>query len=206
VKIVKTIDEAKRFLDTLAKKKREPIASVYRLGPPQISKADCRRVERELNVRLPASYRSLLLSFGWNTLNLSNLEFHASAQELIDRNRASVNPFYEFYQAHHLLGIGNYEADPICVGLEGGREGEIFYIDHNQYPELQAEFIASSFERLIVCATINAQIKEDVSYYEWDDAQLDQEEPLYNRVLEAISEVEPGASKGSFWYNFIRGF
>jgi hypothetical protein len=205
-----TISEVKEFLDKLAEKEQSPaIASTLRLSPAQMTEVDCQYIDKELGIRLPESYRSLLLAYDWSNLRLGNLHFFSSAHVIIENNLASKNPFYEFYKANHLIEIGYYEADTVCVRLQnhGGLEGEIVYLNHARYPEMKAEFVSSSFERLVICAVIDLRLKKEANYYEWSDSQLLSEgESLYSQIMDAILKIEPRANEVSFWRKFIRGF
>lgn len=208
---MQTVGEVKGFLDKLREQEKSPvIANTLSLPVSQMAEADLQRIEAELGVRLPASYRSLLSAFDWSHLRLGNLQFHANADAIVESNMASRTPFFQLYQTNDLVEIGSREADPICIriqGSQGGPEGEIVYLNHASYPEVRADFVSSGFEQLIVCAATDLRLKEEAGYYEWTDAQLENDqERLFGRIMDAILEIEPRASETRFWDGLIRGF
>jgi hypothetical protein len=208
---MRTIGEVKEFLDRLARKEESPvIAETVRLPPSQMTEADCQLIDRELSIRLPESYRRLLLAYDWSNLRLGNLRLFGGARAIIENNRPSRNPFHKSYRANHLLEVGCYEADSVCVRLRSRNKsegGEIVYIDHSKYPEVKAEFVSGDLERLVVCAAIDLRFKKEARYYEWRGTRPQgEEESLYSRIMDAILRVEPRATESSFWYKFIRGF
>lgn len=204
---MRTVREVKEFLDILRERQAPGVvAEGWRLDSPGLSEADCQHVEQHLNVQLPSSYRDMLKAYNWSHLEFGYLKFFATANKLINTNQASANPLYEFYRAHHLLEIGHYEADRICIRLSNGSMGEIVSIPEAKYPNLITEFVASSFEKLVVCAALDLQLKMQSGYYDWSDEQMEQqEEQLYAQVWAKILQVEPRATESNFWHRFIRG-
>ncbi len=207
---MQTLDQVKLFLNELEANEKSPVISTfYHLGPPTITENDCQQVERMLSIHLPKSYRDMLISYDWQNLRLGGMRLYANIRELISRNQATVNPFCEFYRLHHLLEIGSYEADSICVNLKDYDQyeaGMIVYIDHEEYPSPVIEFVSTNLENLLVCAAIDLRIKKQKNYYNWSQERSLEEEELYVQITKQVENIEPRASLSSFWYRFIRGF
>jgi hypothetical protein len=208
---MRTISEVKEYLDGLREREQSPvIARTLHLPDSQMTEADCQFIEEELDIELPESYRRFLLLYDWADLRLAYLEFFASADTIIESNLPPANPFYAFNRENGLLEIGSYEADPICIRIQennGQPTGQVVCLNHESYPEFEVRFVSGDVERLVVCAAIDLQLKKEVDYYGWsDDQKLEDEEALFNQIMDAILEVEPRARETSFWYGFVRGF
>ncbi len=203
---METIEEVKDYLDALIEEDTSShLKESYYLAKSKLSDEDCQLVEKELTIVLPNSYKELLLTYDWTNFELGYLSFLGDSIELIKTNKVAVNPFYEFYKEIHLLEMGSYEADPICIRLndQHGSTGEIVYIDHELYPDLKADFICRDFERLIVCAAINLRFKKEAGFNLLDASQKDL---LNNQIMKAILNIEPRANETSFWDNLLRSF
>jgi hypothetical protein len=203
--MMNSIVEVKEFLDEVVQNEVHPVvAETYRLDVPGLTIEECQWVENQLNIQLPESYRHCLIKYDWNKLELGYLRFYGDAQRIVYENRESINA--SFYRIHNGLEIATYEADTVCVCLERSSKGRIFYINHNLYPEIKADFVSSGFETFVICAVTDLKLKKEVNYYQWNRDQKQKEgEKLYDQINKAIISIEPRANESDFWYKFIRG-
>lgn len=208
---MKNISDVYDYLSNLLEEKGSPgLSTIYSLIPSTMTENDCIEIEQSLNTKLPKSYKQLLLAYNWTNMRINYLYLYYGSREIVDSNKLDATPYVDFYKARKMFEIGLIEADRLFVSTDRSGSfgtGEVGIFKHDSPNEDDPGFVSTNLERMIVCSAIDLRIKEDNSYFDWDEAErAEREEALMATIMKEIVKVEPRADASSFWDGFIRGY
>ena len=155
-----SIDEMITQIDLLARKDRGT-------GATDLDIADA---ERAIGVRLPASYKTFLSTFGWARIYHDPL--YGVGPSVPPEYRLVDTTLCERYQAHphiphHLVPIMNNGAgNHYCLDTANYLEDEcpVIFWDHEHQdgPNQSPEQVSSSFDRWLIDLIVNSPYADDV--------------------------------------------